>query len=113
MIMSTSTNGINRRRHYDTAFKQDAVSRVIRTQKSCVEVGRELGINGNMLARWKLEHLSAADQLAPKSEVMKPSDLVAALDAARREIEDLREQRDILKKALHIFSQQSPKGSRP
>ena len=43
---------------------------------------------------------------------MKPSELVAALEAARREVDDLREQRDILKKALNIFSQQMPKGGR-
>ena len=111
--MSTNTNSVQKRRHYDAAFKQDAVNRVIRTKKTCVEVGRELGINGNMLARWKHEQLSGADQLVTQAGPMKPSELVAALEEARREVEDLREQRDILKKALRIFSQQSSKGGRP
>ena len=47
-----------------------------------------------------------------ESGVMKPRELVAALEAARREADDLRKQRDILKKALNIFSQQMPKGGR-
>ena len=111
--MSTNTNPGQSRRRYEDAFKQDAVNRVIRTKKSCTEVARELGINGNMLARWKKEQLSKADEVVVQSGQMKPSELVSALEAARREVEDLREQRDILKKALHIFSQQSPKGGRP
>ncbi len=99
------------RRTYDAAFKQDAVNRVIRTGKSCAEVARELGVRDTIVARWRQEHLARADQTAlDDGGSMKPSELVAALAAARREAEDLREQRDILKKALRIFSLQSPNG---
>lgn len=110
--MSANTNSIKRRRRYDDAFKQDAVNRVIRTGKSCAEVARELGIRDTIVARWRQEYLARADESVVDGETMKPSELVAALAAARREAEDLREQRDILKKALHIFSQQSPTGGR-
>ena len=110
--MSTTNNRPKTRRHFDDAFKQDAVNRVIRTNKSCAEVSRELGIRGNLLARWKREQLDLADQAVTGADQMKPSELVAALEAARREADDLREQRDILKKALNIFSQQMPKGGR-
>ena len=103
---------IKRRRRYDAAFKQDAVNRVIRTGKSCAEVARELGIRATIVARWRQEYVARADESVVDSETMKPSELVAALAAARREADDLREQRDILKKALHIFSQQSPNGGR-
>lgn len=110
--MTTTTNQAKTRRHFDDAFKRDAVNRVIRTNKSCAEVSRELGIRGNLLARWKREQLERADQAMTGTDQMKPSELVAALEAARLEAEDLREQRDILKKALNIFSQQMPKGGR-
>lgn len=109
--MTTSNHEVKTRRYFDDAFKQDAVDRVLRTNKPCAEVSRELGIRGNLLARWKREILEKADHTA-ESGVMKPSELVAALEAARREVDDLREQRDILKKALNIFSQQMPKGGR-
>ncbi|HMO52859.1 MAG TPA: transposase [Kiritimatiellia bacterium] len=109
--MSATTMTIKPRRRYDAAFKQDAVNRVIRTGKSCAEVARELGVRSTIVARWRQEHLARADQSAGSdSESMKPSELVAALAAARREAEELREQRDILKKALRIFSLQSPNG---
>ena len=109
--MTTSIQAEKTRRHFDDSFKQDAVNRVIRTHKPCTEVAQELGIRGNLLARWKREALERADQVAG-SGTMKPSELVAALEAARLEADDLREQRDILKKALSIFSQQMPKGGR-
>lgn len=110
--MSANTNTIKRRRRYDDTFKQDAVNRVIRTGKSCAEVARELGIRDTIVARWRQEHLARADESVVDGETMKPSELVAALAAARREVADFREQCDILKKALHIFSQQSPNGGR-
>jgi transposase len=110
-VMKTNNQEVKTRRHFDEAFKQDAVNRVIRTHKSCAEVARELGLRGGLLARWRREFLEKADHTA-ESGVMKPSELVAALEAARREADDLREQRDILKKALNIFSQQMPKGGR-
>jgi transposase len=96
--MTTTTNQPKTRRHFDDAFKRDAVNRVIRTSKSCAEVSRELGIPGHMLARWKREQLEEADHAVTGRDQMKPSELVAALEAARREADDLREQRDILKK---------------
>ncbi|HMP89673.1 MAG TPA: transposase [Kiritimatiellia bacterium] len=102
--MTTTIQQSKTRRQFDDAFKRDAVNHVIRTHKSCAEVARELGIRGNLLARWKREQLEEADQVADSGS-MKPSELVAALEAARREAQDLREQRDILKKALNIFSQ--------
>jgi len=99
------------RRKYDTAFKQDAVDRVLRTGKSSADVARELGIGPNMLARWRREHLNEADLLAPQAAAIKPSDLAEQLRLARLEVDDLREQRDILKKALSIFSHRVPKGA--
>ena len=45
-------------------------------------------------------------------EELKPSELAAELRSARLEVEDLREQRDILKKALGILSYRSNNGGR-
>ena len=55
--MTTNNHEVKTRRYFDAAFKQDAINRVLRTNKSCAEVSRELGIRGNLLARWKRESL--------------------------------------------------------
>ena len=97
-----------KRRKYDKEFKRDAVEMVIRSGKSSTEVGKELGINGNMLARWKQEHLARMDDSCrdlPESG-MKPSEVEAENRRLRRELAHIREQRDILKKAISIFSQE-------
>jgi transposase len=103
-IMSIHPQNRNTRRRYDPAFKQDAVDRVLRTGKPIAEVARELGIKPELLARWRREHLADADRKAEPSEGVKPSELAEQLRQARQEVEDLREQRDILEKALSIFN---------
>ncbi len=105
--MNTNSNGIESRRKYPAEFKQDAVNRVLRTGKSCAEVGGELGVNPNMIARWRREALEQKDALSDEKGELKPSETAEMLRQARRENEDLREQRDILKKALSIFSHPS------
>ena len=97
-----------KRRRYDEDFKRDAVAMVLRSGKSSTEVGKELGINGNMLARWKQEHLARMDESCEglaQSE-MKPSEVEAENRRLRRELEHVREQRDIFKKAISIFSRE-------
>jgi transposase len=71
----------------------------------CCRLGEELGINPNMLARWRREQIGEMDKASSPEESLKPSEMAEMLAEARREIEDLREQRDILKKTLSIFSQ--------
>ena len=97
--MSTTNQNENIRRSYDKQFKIDAVKRVLSTGKSCAEVGRELGICGHMLARWQRNQLKTADAQSAETSSLKPSELAEQLRLARLESEDLREQRDILKKA--------------
>ncbi len=110
--MSIDSHPFKPRRSYDPDFKKDAVNRVIRTGKSCAEVARELGLPPNMLARWRRQLLVEADQNSPDTEELKPSELAEQLRQAHKELADLREQRDILKKALSIFSQDSGNGGR-
>ncbi len=110
--MEKAPTEILRRRKYDKAFKDDAINRVIRTGKTCADVGRELGVSGNILAKWRLERLEADGASTGPCEALKPKEWAEELKAARREIEDLREQRDILKKALSIFSLPSSSGGR-
>lgn len=111
-IMKSDSHILNTRRKYDAGFKQDAVDRVIRTGKSIANVASELGIHTSLLARWRREHLIGADKFVENTSAVKPSDLAEQLRQARLEVDDLREQRDILKKALSIFSHRSPKGGK-
>lgn len=86
------------RRSFPKAFKQEAVQMML-DGHTASSVAKNLGIdNTNLLYRWKSEILSES---GPAAE---------SLDSQVRELRDelhrTRRERDILKKALSIFSQQ-------
>jgi transposase len=90
------------RRSYGTEFKRDAVKLVIDRGRNAREVARGLGINENVLYRWIKQYGEDPENAFPGNGNLKPED--AELRRLRRELEDVKEERDILKKAVGIFS---------
>ena len=93
--------GTSRRKH-TREFKVEAVRQVVEKGRSVTEVADGLGINRNMLTRWKSE-IEAEGAEAFRGH--------GKLTAADEELRDLRrklataeEERDILKKALGYFA---------
>ena len=86
------------RRTFSDDFKSEAVQMLL-DGHSASSVSKNLGINNtNLLYRWKSEILARS---GPAARVL--DDQVAEL---REELQRTRRERDILKKALAIFSQQ-------
>ena len=86
------------RRTFTKEFKQEAVQMLV-DGHSASSVSKNLGIgNTNLLYRWKAELVSEG---GPVSEAL--DDEVRQL---REELQRTKRERDILKKALAIFSQQ-------
>jgi transposase-like protein len=97
------------RRKFAEAFKREAVQNWLSSGKSAEIVAQELGIKSNQLYAWK-QGLAPADAGGRAAAGAKPgslADVQSQLEAARREIRHLREQRDILKKTLGILSEPS------
>ena len=92
------------RRKFDSQFKMEAV-RLVLNGKSITQVADDLGINANVLARWKREYLQDKDHAFPGQGHLKPDD--EELRQLKKQLRDVTEERDILKKALAIFSKQS------
>jgi len=91
---------MNQRRKYDKQFKEDAVQLWESSNKSMAEVARDLGVAPNRLYRWKDELRTHQGNAFPGNGIPRDEE-VARL---RRENADLKMERDILKKALAIFS---------
>ena len=89
---------MGRRISYSDEFKQEAVRLVTEQGMRPSQVARDLGVGADTLRRWRHELAPAAE---PASGLLPPAAEVAQL---RRENEQLRLERDILKKALGIFS---------
>jgi transposase len=66
------------------------------------DVERRLGIGQGVLSRWKRELAHDGDQAFPGKGHLKPDD--EQIRQLKRENERLRRERDILKKAVAIFS---------
>ena len=86
-----------RRRHSDE-FKREAVKLVSDQQVSISEAARNLGINPNLLRRWK-QVIEAENQDTSLTE-----DERLELARLRAENRQLRMERDILKKATAFFA---------
>ncbi len=89
------------RKQYSAEFKREAVRLVTDKGLSLAQAARDLGINDNLLGRWKKQMESDAERAFPGHG--QPQDEEVA--RLRREVEVLRQERDILKKAVGIFSQ--------
>lgn len=67
------------------------------------QVARNLGIRPELLYRWRAEARQAGGEAFPGKGNLKPEE--AELARLRRELEQTRLERDILKKALSVFAQ--------
>ena len=90
-----------RRRKYDRQFKLDALRMVEESERPVTQIARELGIHPNVLYKWREQLLADPDHAFPGKGKLKPED--EALRRLRRELENVKEERDILKKALAVF----------
>ena len=90
-------------KQYSTEFKEEAVSLVNDQGYSVPEAAIALGINPNMLYRWKetFEVKEAGDQLSESER----DELIPLLDYAKKNCKLLMEI-EILKKVLAIFAKE-------
>jgi len=87
-------------RKYDREFKIEAVRMASEPGVTAKDVERRLGIGTGVLSRWKRELKN--DRAFLGKGHLKPED--EELRRLKRECERLRRERDILKKAVAIFS---------
>ncbi len=71
-------------------------------KRSAASIARDLGIHPNVLYTWRKLLLEDPAHAFPGKGKLKPED--EELRRLRRELENVKEERDILKKALAVFS---------
>lgn len=91
-----------KRRQYDRAFKIEAVRLVTEEGRPVAAVARDLGIGENLLHRWKQQFTDQQELAFVGTGNLTVEQ--AELRRLQRENADLREERDILKKAISVFS---------
>jgi len=93
------------RRHFTREFKRDAVQLVTEKGTPVGKVARDLDIHPNLLHLWRRKFLKDGDKAFTGKGRVKPEN--AEIRKLRKDLEKAREERDILKKALAVFSKQS------
>ena len=90
------------RRTFTKEFKQEAVQLSYERESSVAQVARNLGIRPELLYRWRTEAQLSGDDAFPGKGKQKAEE--AEVAALNRELEQVRMERDILKKALSVFA---------
>jgi transposase len=89
-------------KRYSREFKEHAVALADGGEKPVSQVEAELGIGHGQISRWRKE---VQARYRPEVEKNAAEPDSAEVKKLRKEIAELREEREILRKALAIFSE--------
>jgi len=94
-------NNLKIRRQYDAEFKRNTAELYLSGKQTLTKLSEDLGVAESTLYNWVAEYRKRGD------ESFKPRELTAherEMIALKKELADIRMERDILKKAIAIFS---------
>ena len=98
------------RQKYDREFKQKAVELSF-ARGNAPEIADELGIRPELLYRWRREYQQYEKNSFPGKGKPKMTDLEKEVARLQKELRDAKMERDILKKAVSIFSKSDGKST--
>jgi transposase len=90
------------KRYFDREFKNEAIRLVNEGKRSIGDIARDLDIHPNLLHQWRRKYRVDMEHAFPGKGHLKPPE--EEIRRLQRENEDLKEEKEILKKALAIFS---------
>ena len=93
-----------KRRSYSREFKAETVALIRASEKSVGQIAADLGIDQSVLRRW-VDHASIGTDGGRREEL--GSEEKQELSRLRREVRELRMEREILKKAAAFFAKES------
>lgn len=96
---------MRKRKTFSKEFKLEAVRLLETTDKPAADLARELGIRRNQLYKWQEQLRSKGEDAFPgKGRRAEKDDEIARL---KRELDRVKEERDILKKAALYFARET------
>lgn len=95
---------MTKRRKFSPEFKREAIALTNQPGVSCRQVALEIGINPNLLSRWKRE-AEHAQEHAFKGSGSPRDEEVARL---KRELARVKKERDFLREAATFFAKELP-----
>jgi len=99
-------------KRYDEEFKRQAVELVIHSGRTQAQIARELDVSEYSLTLWKRAYLGHLKPAQLDGEQLSPEQMVEKIRQQQKEIEFLKRQREILKKAMSILGEEPHSGMR-
>jgi transposase len=98
------------KREYPEVFKEQAISLLRSSDRSAAEIERELGITPGLLSRWNRQKAKTEGEvIAPRANRPLAEEPIAErVKQLERENARLRQEKEILKKAVAIFTHPNP-----
>jgi transposase len=93
------------RRRFGREFKLEAVKLVRERGVSVAQAARDLDLHENLLRKWVKDFAADPRHAFPGQGQMKPEQL--EIERLRREVQKLKAERDILKKAAAYFAREA------
>jgi transposase len=109
-ILTYKTMSKNRN-YYDPEFKRMAVELAQTSDKCASEVARELGIKPDLVCRWTREYLANKEGSFSGQGNMNLTPEQREIAQLKKELQEVKIERDILKKAVSIFSRSDGKST--
>lgn len=98
---------MSQKKQYSEEFKLEAMRLAESSGKSISEIERDLGITAGLLHKWRRRYrVQEEPKGQPALEVSELEAAQAEIRRLRRELEVVRQQGEILKAAVAIFSQE-------
>jgi transposase-like protein len=91
-----------KRKRFTTEFKREAVRMMANSDKAPADIARELGIHRNQLYKWKEQLGNGGSRMDAGAKARE--DGTDEITRLRRELERVKEERDIFKKAAAYFA---------
>ena len=97
------------RKQYDEAFKAGAVRIVFETGKTVAQVARDLDVNERTLAGWVQMAREGPEPVPARVDPVLPGDVEVEMRRLRAEVEELRMERDVLKRSVVLWVKEATK----
>lgn len=93
---------MGKNKRYAEEFKREALTMAARKDVSIAQVERDLGITAGLIYKWRERY--RVDESSGELKASPEREAEAEIRRLKRELEIAKQERDILKKAIRVFS---------
>jgi transposase len=93
-----------RAKPYSREFREEVLRLAANSDRSDAEIEQDLGLSAQLISQWRKRYSVPSGEPDNASKPATLSEAEAEIRQLRRELETVKQERDILKKAIAIFS---------